>query len=109
MSAEYLAAIEANDRAIGLVLEKLSEAGIRDAYTLLIQADHGGHNTDHGTDSPEDMTIPWILNGRGVKCGQAIQSPVDLVDTPATIAHLLDIPRPEVWEGKPVYEAFIIS
>jgi predicted AlkP superfamily pyrophosphatase or phosphodiesterase len=107
MSPEYIAAIEANDRAVGIVLDQLTEAGLRDAYTFLIQADHGGHDTDHGTDMPEDMTIPWILNGTGVKRGHTIQSPVNMVDTPATIAHILDLERPAVWEGTPVYEAFV--
>lgn len=106
MSAEYRAAIEANDRAIGLVLSQLAQAGLRDEYTLLIQADHGGHGSDHGTESAEDMTIPWILHGRGVKSGYRIQKPIGLADTTATLAHVLNIARPEVWEGEPVYEAF---
>jgi predicted AlkP superfamily pyrophosphatase or phosphodiesterase len=107
MSPEYMQAIEANDRAIGLALHALETAGLRDAYTFLVQADHGGHGTDHGTDSPEDMTIPWILSGDGVKRRHEIQSPVNMVDTPATIAHILGLERPSVWEGKPVYEALL--
>jgi predicted AlkP superfamily pyrophosphatase or phosphodiesterase len=107
MSPEYIEAIEMNDRAIGRVLAMLQEAHLREKYTILIQADHGGHGTDHGTDSPEDMTIPWIINGTGVKSGHMIQSPVGLCDTPATIAHVLGLQRPDVWEGQPVYEAFL--
>jgi predicted AlkP superfamily pyrophosphatase or phosphodiesterase len=107
MSPEYIAAIETNDGAVGIVLDALEAAGIRNQYTILVQADHGGHDTDHGTDMPEDMTIPWIINGVGVKPGHIIESPVNMADTPATIAHLLELERPAVWEGQPVYEAFL--
>jgi predicted AlkP superfamily pyrophosphatase or phosphodiesterase len=103
MSGEYLAAIEANDRALGLVLNRMAQ--VREQYTIIVQADHGGHDFGHGTDSPEDMTIPWLINGQGVKQGYAIQTPVGLCDTTATIAHLLNIPRPAVWQGQPVLEA----
>ncbi|MEZ4669543.1 MAG: alkaline phosphatase family protein [Anaerolineae bacterium] len=107
MSPEYMNAIEINDRAVGIVMDRLQEAGLRNSYTILVQADHGGHDTDHGTDMPEDMLIPWILNGVGIKKGYALQSPVGLVDTTATIAHLLGITAPPEWEGSPVMEAFV--
>jgi predicted AlkP superfamily pyrophosphatase or phosphodiesterase len=106
MSPEYIGAIEANDRAVGIVLERLRQAGVRGNYTLLVQADHGGHDTDHGTEMPEDMLIPWIINGPGIKRGHALQRGVRMVDTPATIAHLLGLDAPSVWEGAPVLEAF---
>lgn len=107
MSPEQIEFIEANDKAVGIVLDALEKAGLRDAYTILLQADHGGHDTDHGTEMPEDMTIPWILNGPGVKKGHVIQTQVNMADTPATIAHLLELERPEVWEGTPVLDALV--
>lgn len=107
MSPEYIAAIEATDRAIGGVLDTLAASSLRESYTILALADHGGHDHEHGTDSPEDMTIPWILNGAGVKRGYAIQTPVHLRDTAATIAHLLGLPRPAAWEGQPVTDALV--
>jgi predicted AlkP superfamily pyrophosphatase or phosphodiesterase len=107
MSPEYIAAIEANDRALGMVLEYLDQTHLRQRYHILVQADHGGHDTDHGTDMPEDMTIPWIINGPLIKKGHLIQSPVNMVDTSATIAHILALSRPLLWEGTPVYEAFL--
>lgn len=106
MSKEYIEAIQTNDAAIGIVLAHLEQAGLKDTYTLIIHADHGGHGTDHGTEMPEDMTIPWIINGPSVKPNYVLQTQVGLCDTAATIAHLLEIERPEVWEGQPVLEAF---
>ncbi len=105
MSAAYIAAIEDMDRALGRVTAALQRAGIAEDFTWLFLADHGGHDRVHGSDAPEDLTIPWILSGPGAKRAHAIQSPVRIVDTAATIAHLLDLPRPPVWEGAPVWDA----
>ena len=37
---------------------------------LWFTADHGGHDRTHGTDSPEDMTIPFIIKGKDFKAGE---------------------------------------
>jgi len=105
MSPEYIAAIEANDRAVGVVLTALAELGALERYTILVQADHGGHGTDHGTEMAEDMTIPWFINGPGIRRGHELQGAVNMVDTPATIARLLGLEAPAEWDGQPVLEA----
>lgn len=107
MSAPYLAAIEQLDRALGALLCTLEQASLRDRYTVLLLADHGGHDYQHGTALAEDLTIPWILNGPSVRRGHPLQQPVCITDTAATIAHLLDVPRPAAWDGQPVFEAFV--
>jgi len=107
MSRPYLDAVERSDRSVGHVLAALDSAGLRDQYTILVQSDHGGHDFNHGTDLPEDMNIPWILSGPAAKKGYAIQAPVNIRDTAATIAHLLGLPLSDVWEGKPVYDALV--
>ncbi len=71
MSRPYLDAVENADRCVGSLVEALSARG-RDPVVLII-SDHGGHDRSHGTDIPEDMTIPWILSGTGVKRGHRIQ------------------------------------
>ena len=53
---------------------------------IIVTSDHGGHETHHGTDLPEDMTIPWIAWGAGVRRGHALTNRVTLPDTAATIA-----------------------
>lgn len=107
MSPEQIGAIETNDSAVGIVLDRLEAAGLRDQYTILVQADHGGHNTDHGTEMPEDMTIPWMINGTPIKQGYQVQSPVSILDTPVTLAHLMGLEIPALWEGKVVSEALV--
>jgi arylsulfatase A-like enzyme len=54
---------------------------------------------------PEDMTIPWIIYGQGIRKGHAIQRAVSLLDTAPTIARLLDLKTPREWEGTSVDEA----
>ncbi|MFN8457849.1 MAG: alkaline phosphatase family protein [Anaerolineae bacterium] len=56
MSPEYLAQLERVDKALGTLL-----AGLPAESTVLLQSDHGGHERTHGTESPEDMTIPWLV------------------------------------------------
>jgi predicted AlkP superfamily pyrophosphatase or phosphodiesterase len=101
MSDEYLRQIEQVDAFIGQVLSTLPED-----TTVLIQSDHGGHDRSHGTDMVEDMTIPWMIRGPGIKRNHAIQAPVSLLDTAPTLAHILGInPAPE-WEGRCISEIF---
>ena len=38
--------------------------------SLWFTADHGGHDRTHGTGSPEDMTIPFIIKGKNFKAGE---------------------------------------
>jgi len=53
------------DEAIGELLTALDAYDLRDETLLIITADHGGHDTTHGSSMPEDMTIPWIASGPG--------------------------------------------
>lgn len=108
MSPEYLRAIELADQAIGVVLTALDQHGYRESSTCIVQSDHGGHGKTHGTSMPEDMTIPWIIHGPGIRQGHTIQDPVHITDTAATIAYLLDITPHRDWTGKAVREAFTI-
>ncbi len=101
MSPEYLAQLERVDAALGSVV-----AGLPDDFAVLVQADHGGHDRDHGLPIPEDLTVPWLVAGPGVRRGHTIQAAVSHLDTAPTIARLLGLaPAPE-WEGHAVEEIF---
>jgi predicted AlkP superfamily pyrophosphatase or phosphodiesterase len=104
MSAEYLEAIANADACLGTVLEALERLG-RETTTLVL-SDHGGHDRTHGTEMDEDMTIPWVLHGPGVRSGYEIDAPVVIYDTPATLAHALGIQPSPVWDGRVVQEAY---
>lgn len=95
MSPEYLAQLNRVDGLLGRVLAALP-AGAH----ALVQSDHGGHDRTHGSDSPEDMAIPWVVAGPGVRAGHSIAAPVSLLDTAPTVARLLGVPAPAAWEGR---------
>lgn len=101
MSDPYIQAISEADRCIGHVLDALAKT---DRETIvLVGTDHGGHDRHHGTEVPEDMTIPWIISGPGIAAGE-IKSEVRLYDTAPTMAALLGLPLPREWDGRPIPE-----
>ncbi len=105
LSPEQLSVIRRADEALGLLLAALDARGLRGETLLIVSADHGGHDTTHGSSLPEDMTIPWIAAGAGIQ-PKALTSPVHTMDTAATAAFALGLPIPAEWDGVPVYEAF---
>ncbi len=94
-----------DDKMLGQILAALDESGLRASTLIIITSDHGGHEKSHGTELPEDMTIPWIVNGPGVIPGP-LTSFVQTTDTAATASYALGLPLPAEWDGVPVYEAF---
>ena len=101
MSAEYLKQLKHVDSLLREFFETLPKE-----YTSIIHSDHGGHERNHGTNSEEDMTIPWIAVGPNIKNGHTIQASVSLLDTAPTIAKILELTPPREWEGRAVDEMF---
>jgi predicted AlkP superfamily pyrophosphatase or phosphodiesterase len=107
MSKPYLQAVEATDRAIGTIVKGFQQLGLYKDMAFIITTDHGGHDKTHGTDSPDDMTIPWIAAGPGIKSGYIIKRPVTIIDTPSTMLRALGIVDYYVeWSSKTVEEIF---
>jgi arylsulfatase A-like enzyme len=106
MSNDYGRAVLAADRAVNRLISIADGAYGSGNYSLIVTADHGGHGTNHGSDDPRDVTIPWIAWGQGVKPGVVMQSPVQTMDTAATVLWLLAVDRPANWAGQAVVEAF---
>jgi len=104
MSAPYLQAVGKADRAVGLVLESLRVSGSLKDTVCLVLADHGGHDHQHSAGLAEDLTIPWIISGPGIRRGCSITRPVSIMDTAPTIAYLLGLPAPVEWSGRVVAE-----
>jgi len=96
------------DEALGRLLAELDARNLRSETLVIITADHGGHETTHGTTMPEDMTIPWIASGPGIQPMQ-LTATVHTMDTAATAAFALGLNIPAEWDGVPVYEAFGLS
>lgn len=103
MSPPYLQSIEHADRCLALVLEAWEASG---GGVVCVVSDHGGHERTHGTELPEDMTIPFILQGPGILSGKELTQTIYLYDVCPTLAHALGIPACREWEGTVVRDAF---
>jgi predicted AlkP superfamily pyrophosphatase or phosphodiesterase len=101
MTEGYLDQVARLDAARGVVVDALPPEA-----RIIVQSDHGGHDRGHGTDMPEDMTIPWLAAGPGVRQGHRIAAPVSLLDTAPTVAHMLGVRPRHEWEGRAVEEIF---
>ncbi|MBE6643782.1 MAG: hypothetical protein E7612_00220 [Ruminococcaceae bacterium] len=93
MTPEYFAEIESSWAEIDRIVAALPED-----YTVIVTADHGGHDRTHGTEMPEDMTIPVFIKGKDFTPGELFEN-VSIKDIAPTVAKLLDVPANEEWEG----------
>jgi predicted AlkP superfamily pyrophosphatase or phosphodiesterase len=101
MSDEYLRQIEKVDEIFGGVL-----AGLGNDATILVTSDHGGHDTVHGTDRPEDLLVPWMIAGPEIRVGHQLANEVTALDVAPTLARIMGLRHLKSWQGSPVEEAF---
>ena len=106
MTDAYGRAVLAADKAVGRLITLAEQAYGKGNFSLIVTADHGGHGTNHGSDDPRDVTIPWIAWGQGVKHTGAMESAVQTMDTAATALWLLGVSEPPNWTGQPVIDAY---
>lgn len=67
-------------------------------YTIIFLADHGGHDRTHGTEMPEDMTIPLFFIGEDFEAGRELPE-ASIKDVAPTVTKLLGCDPAEEWEG----------
>ena len=94
MSDTYLSYISC---AIDNVKRVIEEVG--DEYTVIVTADHGGHDRMHGTEMDEDMTIPMFFVGDEFEKGAEL-SGVSILDLTPTVADIMELVTDPQWEGK---------
>lgn len=94
MTQPYLEAVANASQCIRRVKETLCPE-----YHLIVTADHGGHDRDHGSRMKEDMTIPMIFYGPSFPAGEQPKE-LSIKDIAPTIASLLGMRFPPQWEGK---------
>ena len=96
MGPEYM---EASSIGFDIVKRMIERFG--DEYTVIVMADHGGHEKDHGKDIPEDMTIPLFFYGPDFEKGKEIDG-VSIMDIAPTITAIMGINPDAEWEGKSI-------
>ena len=99
MGDPYIDAVDYCWKCIDRVLEAVPED-----YTVIITADHGGHDRTHGTNMAEDMTIPVLIRGEYFESGKELHD-VNIKDLAPTVARLLGVEPDEEWEGNSLIES----
>ncbi len=97
MSDEYLRVVASAWDHIERVISELDEDD-----TVIITADHGGHDRGHGTMMDEDMTIPVICMGPDFEPGRELED-VSIMDIAPTITKIFGVKPEKEWVGKPLF------
>ena len=94
MSEQYIDSVSASWDNIEKFCNNLS-----DEYTVIITADHGGHDRIHGHDIPEDMTIPVFAKGTEFEKGKELEN-INIIDIAPTICDIFGVKADRDWDGK---------
>ena len=94
MSKEYLDTVKEVWTFIAEVI-----AAVKEEYTVIVTADHGGHDRRHGQDVLEDMTIPLFILGEGFEGGKIIES-ANIIDFAPTVVDIMGVKKDAEGEGK---------
>jgi predicted AlkP superfamily pyrophosphatase or phosphodiesterase len=95
MSVPYISSLRQVDKLIASIMEALPG----DTH-YVIMADHGGHDQTHGTELDEDMNIPVLMIGPGIRQGFNLGDGVSILDVAPSILQILGVPVPKEWAGK---------
>ncbi len=102
----YYDTLQKVDARIGKIVQAVKDAGIEQETIIIVTADHGGINKGHGGKSLDEIQIPWVINGPGIKKNHEISDVIITYDTAATIAWIFGLKTPQSWRGKAVSESF---
>lgn len=96
MSEAYLERIYFAIDNVRRVIEQCHEE-----YTIIFTADHGGHERTHGSDLPEDVTIPTFYIGKQFEEGKQFKGG-SILDIAPTIAKIMGVEAAPEWEGESI-------
>jgi iduronate 2-sulfatase len=102
----YYACVSYVDAQIGMMLEAIDKAGIRDDTVIVVWGDHGWHLGEMGiwgkaTNYEIATRVPLIIWTPKMKArGEETKALVELVDLYPTLCDLAGLPKPEHLAGK---------
>jgi predicted AlkP superfamily pyrophosphatase or phosphodiesterase len=100
----YYESVTKADQLIGKIMNAIRKSGKANETVVIITADHGGLEKGHGGTSVAEMTIPWIISGKGIKVNHPLKTSIDTFDTAVTVAKVLNVKPFECWTGKAITE-----
>jgi hypothetical protein len=106
MSDGYIQSIEESDTWVRTIVDAVTAAGIADRTMIMVVSDHGGLYHSHGDASWEEMTVPVIFSGAGIKKNYQIKQQMYVFDMAANVAFALGLDIPYEWTGRPTTGAF---
>lgn len=106
-SEEYALAIEKGDSLVGVFFEQLKRSGMYEETVIIVISDHGGLESGHGGIHPDEMTVPFLISGKGIKKGYKLDHPVFIYDLAPTVAYLLGFELNEYISGKSLTDVFV--
>ena len=101
----YLACVSYVDAQLGLMIDSLEEAGVRENTIIVVWGDHGWHLGDMGvwgkaTNYEIATRVPMMIWAPNMKTrGQNTRALVELVDIYPTLCELTGVPIPPHVEG----------
>ncbi|PXV65115.1 type I phosphodiesterase/nucleotide pyrophosphatase [Dysgonomonas alginatilytica] len=104
---EYYSTLEIVDQRVGKIIDSVNEAGIADETVIILLADHGGIDKGHGGKTLQEVQVPFIISGAGIKKNHKITDTAIVYDTAATIAKILGMKQPQAWRGIPLQDVFL--
>ena len=97
MSSAYLDYISCAISCVRKVIEETNGE-----YSVIVTADHGGHDSEHGSEMDEDMIIPMFFYGQPFAPGKKLGE-VSILDIAPTIADIMGVPKAKEWQGKSLF------
>ena len=107
MSPEYIRSIEEGDVQVGRMIDFLEKEGLLEETHLMFITDHGGIGFGHGGVSIEEMTVPWVIKGPGIRKGFTITEANNTVNTASTVLRLFGVEQPLCWTGEVPESIFV--
>lgn len=105
----YLALVTTVDEWVGQILRALRLAKMEQSTLVFVLSDHGRRTPvgrDHGAFTTDEMVVPWIIAGPGVRADAQLTWPISSTDAAPTVLHALGIRAPLQMHGRVVHEVF---
>ncbi len=99
-SEGYFAMVKDVDAQVGQIVQAVKDAGIYDDAVIVIVGDHGGVGYGHGGTHPDEITVPLVVSGKGIKKNHKIEEVVSVIDYAGIVADALGVEHPQCWRSK---------
>ena len=94
------------DNSLQAIVDAVEDAGMMDETVFVLVSDHGGKGTGHGGPTLDEMEIPLVFYGKGIKSDFEIPESTMVYDIAATIGYMFGVDQPQVWIGRPIMSIF---